>query len=240
MSVYVDQASNPLGRMKMCHMMADTLEELHAMADKLGMKREWFQNDSDHPHYDLSQSKRQLAIQFGAVEVDSRQLVELVRKWRKSRMNTVQETEFLYEWRTDRADGQLPDEWFAHRILKRTKQFVFVEYKIGANHPSRQTMRLNRAKLEANGEIYWSHGTWCICFYTEEGKKRKDDRRATYSGYVPDCLSFFGLTWDATPADVHNAYRAAVMQNHPDTGGSHEAFLKLQEHYKAALDIARV
>ena len=82
MSVYVDKASNPLGRMKMCHMMADTLDELHAMADKIGMKRKWFQNNSDHPHYDLSLSKRALAIQNGAMEIDSRQLVDLVRKWR--------------------------------------------------------------------------------------------------------------------------------------------------------------
>lgn len=82
MPVYVDKASNPLGRMKMCHMMADTLDELHAMADKIGMKRAWFQNNPDHPHYDLSQTKRQLAIQSGAIEIDNYQLVELVRKWR--------------------------------------------------------------------------------------------------------------------------------------------------------------
>ena len=86
MSVYVDKASNPLGRMKMCHMMADTLDELHAMADRVGMKREWFQNNPDHPHYDLSQSKRALVVQNGAIEIDGRQLIELIRKWRKKRM----------------------------------------------------------------------------------------------------------------------------------------------------------
>jgi hypothetical protein len=155
-------------------------------------------------------------------------------------MNTPQATEFLYEWRTDRADGQVPDEWFAYRILKRTKQFVFFEYTPGRNHPYKKTMRLNRAELEANGEAYWSHGTWCMCIYTEEGKKKFNEKRSRYSGYVPDCLSYFGLSWGATPTDVHKAYRAAVHQAHPDTGGSHEAFLKLQKHYKNALDIARV
>jgi hypothetical protein len=82
MSVYVDGASNPYGRMKMCHMVADTLEELHAMADAIGIQRRWFQNDPDHPHYDIAQSKRALAVQHGAVEITSRQLVELIRKQR--------------------------------------------------------------------------------------------------------------------------------------------------------------
>ena len=51
MPVYVDNQKNPYGRMKMCHMLADTLEELHAMADLIGIKRKWFQNEST-PHYD--------------------------------------------------------------------------------------------------------------------------------------------------------------------------------------------
>lgn len=33
-----------------CHMMADTLEELHAMAASIGMKRAWFQPLSS-PHW---------------------------------------------------------------------------------------------------------------------------------------------------------------------------------------------
>lgn len=82
MSVYVDNSQNKFGRMVMCHMIADTLDELHLMAAKVGMRREWFQDIPNHPHYDLSKSKRALAISYGAVEIDGRELVAIIRKQR--------------------------------------------------------------------------------------------------------------------------------------------------------------
>jgi hypothetical protein len=74
-TVYVDEAIWSFGRMKMCHMMADTLDELHDFAQRLGMKREWFQNKDRFPHYDVSKGKREQAIRMGAVPVDSHTLV---------------------------------------------------------------------------------------------------------------------------------------------------------------------
>lgn len=71
MSVYVDHERNCFGRMVMCHMFADTLAELHEMAAAIGMDRAWFQPLS-FPHYDVSLSRRALAVQRGAVEVDRR------------------------------------------------------------------------------------------------------------------------------------------------------------------------
>lgn len=82
MTVYVDSARNIFGRMKMSHMIADDLNELHAMADKIGLKRIHFQNNPRHPHYDVSQVKRSLAIKHGAVEIGSRDLIKLLRSWR--------------------------------------------------------------------------------------------------------------------------------------------------------------
>lgn len=74
MGIYVDDFFAPMGRMKMCHMMADSLEELHAMADKLGLKREWFQ-DGRFPHYDICKSNREKAISLGATVISSREMV---------------------------------------------------------------------------------------------------------------------------------------------------------------------
>jgi hypothetical protein len=36
MTIYVDDMKAAFGRMKMCHMIADTDDELHAMADRIG------------------------------------------------------------------------------------------------------------------------------------------------------------------------------------------------------------
>ena len=80
--VYVDAAIWPYRGMTMCHLMADTLEELHAMAERVGMKRHWFQ-DKSLPHYDICKSKRVLAVRFGALEVSREQTAGIMREWRE-------------------------------------------------------------------------------------------------------------------------------------------------------------
>lgn len=72
MAVYVDQPLFRFRGMVMCHMWADSLDELHAMADRLGLKRAWFQGPpkARWAHYDVSTAVRARAIAFGAVETD--------------------------------------------------------------------------------------------------------------------------------------------------------------------------
>ncbi|MCW8855953.1 MAG: DUF4031 domain-containing protein [Kangiella sp.] len=81
MAVYVDAPIWRYGRMMMCHMLADSVSELHEMADKIGLNRTWFQSHKT-PHYDICKSKRQLAIKLGAVEVNRKKVVELIRMYR--------------------------------------------------------------------------------------------------------------------------------------------------------------
>jgi hypothetical protein len=80
MTVYVDESIHAYGRMKMCHMASPDIDELHAMADHIGVARKWFQNPLtmpkvSRPHYDIAMSKRALAVAAGAKEVTGRQMV---------------------------------------------------------------------------------------------------------------------------------------------------------------------
>lgn len=84
MAVYVDAMQASLGRMIMCHMVADTDEELHEMADRLGLDRKWHQKPgTEHSHYDICKSKRAQAIRLGAKEIDRRGLVDIIQHKRR-------------------------------------------------------------------------------------------------------------------------------------------------------------
>lgn len=86
MPVYVDQSANAFGRMTMCHMIADTPDELHAMAERIGMRRSWFQAPpkASFWHYDVAKGKRELAIAAGAVDCDRREFVGHLQRIRLS------------------------------------------------------------------------------------------------------------------------------------------------------------
>lgn len=66
-----------------CHLAADTLDELHSFAARLGMRRSWFQpGRGRHPHYDLVKSRRDRAVALGAIEVSGR---DMILMWRAQR-----------------------------------------------------------------------------------------------------------------------------------------------------------
>lgn len=84
MAVYVDNmyqyGLGAFGRMKMSHMIADTRDELFAMADKIGVQRKWIQEfDTPREHFDISIGKRRLAVKHGAIEIHMRELAEKTR-----------------------------------------------------------------------------------------------------------------------------------------------------------------
>lgn len=84
MSVFVDASLYGLGRMTMCHMIADTPAELHAMADRIGLDRRWFQTPpkASFWHYDISKGKRALAVEHGAVGCNRNVFVAALRRIR--------------------------------------------------------------------------------------------------------------------------------------------------------------
>lgn len=69
-----------------CHLFADTLDELHAFARRLGLKCEWFQNHKRLPHYDLTPKRRLKAEALGVIQLDRKMAV---KKWREIRENAL-------------------------------------------------------------------------------------------------------------------------------------------------------
>lgn len=96
MTVYVDPLMTHgwmlRGRpVQNCHMFTDgDLEELHALAARIGLKRSWFQAHASTPHYDLTPSRRTAAIAAGAVEVTKHQAVDIWRELRRKRLVSTQ------------------------------------------------------------------------------------------------------------------------------------------------------
>jgi hypothetical protein len=84
MSVYVDSMRARLGRMVMCHMVADTPEELRAMADRIGVARRWIQDAGTYrEHFDVCMAKRALALAHGAKDVSLKDVGLIIRAKRE-------------------------------------------------------------------------------------------------------------------------------------------------------------
>lgn len=86
MAVYVDPLIDygwKLG--PSCHLTADTEDELHEFALKIGMKRSWFQHSKgkEIPHYDLVRTRRKLAVSKGAIELTMREAGKRISEYLK-------------------------------------------------------------------------------------------------------------------------------------------------------------
>lgn len=96
MTVYVDNgfAEGDWGKWSGGgHMLANNLTDLHKMAERIGLKRSWFQGTGTFPHYDLTQGKRAQALKVGATSIEAGFLPDDVLMRRK---------DGTYEQRCDR------------------------------------------------------------------------------------------------------------------------------------------
>lgn len=87
MTVYVDSERIKWRGREWCHLVADDLDELHAFASSLGLKRAWFQNKRSCPHYDITMPKKQKALTLGACELDRHEMSKKIREIRQSLKN---------------------------------------------------------------------------------------------------------------------------------------------------------
>ena len=62
-------------------MIADTTEELLAIAERLGLRSEWIQDSGAvYEHFDVCMSKLSVAVELGAVEVTARDLLRKIHE----------------------------------------------------------------------------------------------------------------------------------------------------------------
>lgn len=80
MAVYVDDAVTLWRGERWAHLMADTLDELHAFAARLGLPRRAFQDKTSGAHYDVTAQLRERAIALGAVAISRHADRDLVRR----------------------------------------------------------------------------------------------------------------------------------------------------------------
>lgn len=80
MAVYVDRASVAFKGMQWCHLMADTLEELHAFAQNMKIDARLFHRNASYPHYDITLEMRSMVIEYGAIDADRKMIIAVGKR----------------------------------------------------------------------------------------------------------------------------------------------------------------
>ncbi|NPT34230.1 DUF4031 domain-containing protein [Paraburkholderia xenovorans] len=80
MAIYVDDERISWRGKQWCHLVADSLNELHDFAQQLGLRRSWFQERSIYPHYDVTVSVREKALTLGALKGDRGTIVTCAKQ----------------------------------------------------------------------------------------------------------------------------------------------------------------
>ena len=155
----------------------------------------------------------------------------------------------------------------ASRRLAESARLVFWSPSIGHPSPSDAIARLvarrlelafrradlTRAILDDDGEDDWRVARWLVLpDVFPIGRGFRDEVRFLYrelfegesvlSGGpgVPHWAAVLGVEPPFSVAKVRDAYRARSKSAHPDAGGSHVEFVRLQAAYEEALDYCRV
>jgi len=70
---------NPIrhkGRIWFTMVSDQSLDELHAMAKKIGLRREWLRDPNELPHYDIVPDKRAQAMKLGARTAATKEIIQ--------------------------------------------------------------------------------------------------------------------------------------------------------------------
>jgi hypothetical protein len=80
MAVYVDDSRLAWRGKSWCHLVADSMNELHAFAEQLGLNRAWFQDRTMYPHYDVTVKVKERALALGAYAGNKRTIISCAKR----------------------------------------------------------------------------------------------------------------------------------------------------------------
>jgi hypothetical protein len=96
MSVYIDDAVHLWRGRRWAHLMADSLDELHDFAERLGLSRQVFQDKRSGAHYDIDIALRERALTMGAIAIsrhtDRERVRAIIRQAKRQWSGTATET----------------------------------------------------------------------------------------------------------------------------------------------------
>jgi hypothetical protein len=151
----------------------------------------------------------------------------------------------------------VPDEWkvHPHRVVKKTARRVYVErepYREPAVPADRerhwydyldQTFVLDRRELERGQGVGPARRRWYggDFYQSREEAERAIAALSRSFGPLarPDWADVLDLEWPITRQDVKEAYRRKAKELHPDHGGDHDEFVKLEAAYRMALSTVK-
>lgn len=72
----------PVGTRGYCHLVGDSIQNLHLFAESIGVKRCWFHNPrgKNKPHYDVKGDQVTRALNAGAEQVTSEEIVTFLKE----------------------------------------------------------------------------------------------------------------------------------------------------------------
>lgn len=92
MAVYVDNTCTLWRGKQWCHMLADSLAELHQFAVLLGLSRGLFHKNASYPHYDVTVNVRDRAICYGALLSDRATIIGCAKRLKSELSYGVQQS----------------------------------------------------------------------------------------------------------------------------------------------------
>jgi hypothetical protein len=102
------------------------------------------------------------------------------------------------------------------------------------------TFQLDRQSFESTGKVY--HSRVAEYFYREkpsvDPESRYDRKIITPIAPTHSPFATLGLQYPCSQADIKRAYRNKAKVLHPDSGGSHDEFIRLQSAYEDAMRMA--